>query len=178
MEVPAHYSVGQLLGRGSYGVVYMGIHKTSRERVALKRLENDEPFAATAETEIKALSKLYHPNIVKLLGFETDSKYLWIVTELCDLRDLEHYLLHHEPTWKQKLKIMYDCATGLDFMHSKKVVHRDLTLKNIVMKRNGTEIVCKISDFGMAKIAHDSSNLRNIRLKTKIGAISFWAPGN
>lgn len=170
-----------LLGKGAYGKVFKGKSKYFEdETVAIKRIDNDKresvaPFFTSAKREAEIVSVLAgHKNIVKLLDIYQDENHIWLVYEFCDLGDLKKYLESgHTPTIQQKVKIMQECAAGVNYMHTRvpPIVHRDIKLENILLKRTGSEIVVKIADFGFARSFND-----NQMLYSDVGTLMYRAP--
>lgn len=98
------------------------------------------------EFEISVM--LHHPNIIQVIGKEVDSVVgPCIVMEYVDGRNLNEYL-QEGGKLKHARKIILQILKGLDYMHSKQVVHRDLKPDNIIITRRGDNV--KIIDFGLA----------------------------
>ena len=109
------------------------------------------------ETEIELLSKMNHKNIVKYYGIFKKGNNLNIVLEYCCkgslydlLNDFEHL---EENTIKKYLSQILD---GLEYLHYHNIIHRDIKCANILVDKNG---VCKLTDFGGAKIIKEEMNL-------------------
>jgi len=141
------------LGEGTYGVVYKCENQETHEFVAIKniRLESEEEgVPCTAIREISLLKELEHPNIVRLVEVVHNIDRLTLVFEFCEQGDLKQYLDAHFgiiPT--QKIKwFLYQLLKGVEFCHSKKVLHRDLKPQNLLLSKDGT---LKLADFGLAR---------------------------
>eukprot|EP00002_Diphylleia_rotans_P021589 TRINITY_DN419_c1_g2_i5.p1 TRINITY_DN419_c1_g2~~TRINITY_DN419_c1_g2_i5.p1 ORF type:complete len:313 (-),score=64.87 TRINITY_DN419_c1_g2_i5:378-1316(-) len=166
----AHYSdyeVLENLGVGAYGHVYRAIHIATNEIVALKKfkMQNEtEGFPICAIREIMLLSKLDHPNIVKLKEVVTSPP-----TEhnrlLGDVYLVFEYLEHNLGSLIEERKVrsfsyaqvkgyMKQILTGIFFCHSSKVLHRDIKPTNILLNRRGE---VKIADFGLSRSYHDAN---------------------
>ncbi|XP_017977968.1 PREDICTED: probable serine/threonine-protein kinase Cx32, chloroplastic [Theobroma cacao] len=154
-----------LLGEGGFGRVYKGWvdEKTltpskvgSGMIVAIKKL-NHESMQGFEEwqSEVNFLGRLYHPNLVKLLGYCWEDKELLLVYEFLQKGSLENHLFRRNPaieplSWELRLKIAIGAARGLAFLHtSEKVIYRDFKASNILLDGNYN---AKISDFGLAKL--------------------------
>merc|ERR1719477_371351 len=131
----------QWLGSGAQGAVFMG--KYMGEQVAVKKVK--EEF----ETDIKHLSKLNHPNIVKFRGVCTQSPVYCIVMEYCPYGPLFNLLREGKEIPPKKLvDWTKQLATGMNYLHQNKIIHRDLKSPNILIGRND---IIKISDFGTSR---------------------------
>jgi hypothetical protein len=122
-----------LLGRGGFGRVYMGVLPKSKARVAVKRVSHEsrqgiKEFVA----EIVSLGRLRHRSVVQLLGYCRRRGELLLVYDYMPNGSLDRYLHDHDKPaldWDQRFKIIKDVASGLLYLHEdweKVVVHRDI----------------------------------------------------
>lgn len=140
------------VGEGTYGVVYKAREKSSGDIVALKKIRlevEDEGVPSTALREISLLKELNHPNIVKLKDVEHQDGRLYLVFEWLD-KDLKKYMDAVPGPMDMKLvkSYLYQLLKGMDFCHSRGIMHRDLKPQNLLVDRNG---VLKLADFGLAR---------------------------
>lgn len=140
----------EIVGQGSYGTVYKG--KWRGTYVAVKHIDN-EAERKTFITEIRQMSRVSHPNIVKLYGACTKNP-VCLVMEYAEGGSL-YKVLHTspEPTYNAGHAISWvlQCAEGVDYLHNMKpkaLIHRDLKPPNLLLERNGR--LLKICDFGTA----------------------------
>ncbi|XP_048139881.1 receptor-like cytoplasmic kinase 176 isoform X2 [Rhodamnia argentea] len=154
-----------VLGEGGFGCVFKGwideqTFTAARPGtglvIAVKRL-NQEGFQGHKEwlAEINYLGQLYHPNLVKLIGFCFEDEHRLLVYEFMPRGSLEHHLFrrssyHHPLSWKLRIKVALGAAKGLAFLHGDKVkvIYRDFKTSNILLDAN---FDAKLSDFGLAK---------------------------
>ena len=123
-----------VIGRGAFGVVWKG--KFAGGPVAIKEVVttmNEEKILK----EITLLSKINHPNCVRLMGFykevNNDSK-LFIVTEFIQGGDLRTVLKSNgDLPWKYRIQLAINICSGMAHLHAKNVVHRDLKSHNILV---------------------------------------------
>eukprot|EP01095_Lingulamoeba_sp_RSL-Kostka_P010911 TRINITY_DN400_c0_g5_i1.p1 TRINITY_DN400_c0_g5~~TRINITY_DN400_c0_g5_i1.p1 ORF type:complete len:306 (+),score=103.14 TRINITY_DN400_c0_g5_i1:94-1011(+) len=147
------YSKIDLLGEGTYGIVYKAKNKETNEIVALKRIRlesEDEGVPCTAIREISLLKELSdHPNIVKLMDVIHTEKKLTLVFEYLD-QDLKQYLdeVRGEITVAKMKSFLHQLIEGIRFCHTKRVLHRDLKPQNLLINRRGE---LKLCDFGLAR---------------------------
>lgn len=136
------------LGSGAQGAVFMG--RINNERVAVKKVKEK------CETDIRHLRKLNHPNIVAFRGVCTQAPNCYcIVMEYCPFGQLYDLLKsgqevppHKVVDWSKQI------ASGMNYLHLHKIIHRDLKSPNVLITYND---VLKISDFGTSKQWNDRS---------------------
>ncbi|KAI6691880.1 hypothetical protein NL676_019590 [Syzygium grande] len=146
---------GRLLGRGTFGHVYLGFNSEGGQMCAIKevRIASDDQTLKESfkqlNQEINLLSQLRHPNIVRYygseLGEDTLSVYLEYVSGGSIHKLLQEYGAFEEPVIQNYTR---QITSGLAYLHGRNVVHRDIKGANILVDPNG-EI--KLADFGMAK---------------------------
>ncbi|KAL3838416.1 hypothetical protein ACJIZ3_023007 [Penstemon smallii] len=154
-----------VLGEGGFGCVFKGwidehTFKATKPGtgmvIAVKRL-NQEGFQGHKEwlTEINYLGQLYHPNLVKLIGYCLEDEHRLLVYEFMPRGSLENHLFrrtsHFQPiSWNLRMKVALGAAKGLAYLHSPeaKVIYRDFKSSNILLDANYN---AKLSDFGLAK---------------------------
>ncbi|XP_062096542.1 mitogen-activated protein kinase kinase kinase 3 [Humulus lupulus] len=155
---------GKLLGRGSFGHVYIGFNSEGGQMCAIKevRLVSDDHTSKESlkqlHQEINLLSQLSHQNIVRYYGSELVDDALSVYLEYVSGGSI-HKLLQDYGAFKEPVIQNYtrQILSGLAYLHGRNTVHRDIKGANILVDPNG-EI--KLADFGMAKhIANCSSML-------------------
>lgn len=150
---------GKLLGRGFFGEVFLVTHKESGEKMVLKELYRvDEEAQLNFLKEVAFLRSLNHTNIIQFIGVLYKDKKLHLLTEYISggtLRELIHDLT--KPLeWERRLNFAKDISSGMTYLHSMNIIHRDLNSQNCLVKDNGTVIV---ADFGLARIISSSRRL-------------------
>ena len=153
-----HYRVGEQLGRGGMGEVYVADDLSLDRKVALKFLPDaftgDPERMARFEREAKVLASLNHPNIAAIYGLEQAEGKRFIVLELVEGETLAQRLTKGPLPINEALGICRQIAEGLEAAHEKGVIHRDLKPAN-VMITDGDKV--KILDFGLAKALWDET---------------------
>lgn len=155
-EVRRRYVSGAKLGEGTYATVFAGHYRTDPKKlVAIKKMKLNAEFkdgiTPDALREIRFLSELSHPNIIKLHAvYSTKEQNLSLVLEHLPLGDLEGL-------WRSQF-ITYGSADikawanmlcqGIWFCHESFVLHRDIKGSNILIAADGT---LKLADFGLAR---------------------------
>lgn len=141
-----------VVGSGTYGKVFKGLNVYTKGLVALKRIRMEgerDGFPVTAVREIKLLQSLRHLNIVNLQEVMVEKNDCFMVFEYLS-HDLTG-LLHH-PNFKledaQKKHLAKQLFEGLDYLHERGVLHRDIKAANILVSNEG---ILKLADFGLAR---------------------------
>jgi Tol biopolymer transport system component/predicted Ser/Thr protein kinase len=153
-----HYRVGEQLGRGGMGEVYLADDLNLNRKVALKFLPDvftgDPERMARFEREAKLLASLNHPNIAAIYGLEQAEGKRFIVMELVEGETLAQRISKGPLPVEEALGVCRQIAEGLEAAHEKGVIHRDLKPAN-VMITEGDKV--KILDFGLAKALSDET---------------------
>lgn len=143
------------LGEGTYGSVYKVINSQTNTVYAIKvvkNFNNSEGVPTTSLREIILLKFLDHPNIVKLNDINMTSKHIELCLEYCQYDLLKFINLYKENkeiyTLHTIKNFLYQILTGVNYLHSKGVIHRDLKPGNIMINNN----TLKIGDFGLSRI--------------------------
>ncbi|WJX59892.1 putative serine/threonine-protein kinase pix13 [Trifolium repens] len=178
-----NFKADTLLGEGGFGKVYKGWldskNSSSGTTVAVKKL-NSEGYQGLEEwkSEIHFLGRLYHPNLVKLLGYCYEETELLLVYEYMQKGSLEHHLFGRgaavQPlSWDLRLKIAIGAASGLSFLHTsdREIIYRDFKASNILLDGAYN---AKISDFGLAKLGPSAS--QSHLSTTVMGTPGYAAP--
>lgn len=172
------YVLGATLGEGEFGKVKLGWRKDGQQpsQAAIKLIRRDSvPHGSEKESkihrEINALKRLRHPNIVRLVEVLQNEKYIGIVLEYASGGELFDYILEHRYLKEgMACRLFAQLVSGVDYMHSKGLVHRDLKLENLLLDKHKNII---ISDFGFVNSFHSSSN---DMMRTSCGSPCYAAP--
>ncbi|SAM07244.1 hypothetical protein [Absidia glauca] len=154
---------GSLIGRGTFGDVYLGLNPFSGELMAVKQVELPVENSASVERkrsmvealrrEIALLQELQHENIVQYLGSQSDNAHFSIFLEYVPGGSvaglLASYGAFQEPLVKSFVR---QILKGLTYLHGKDIVHRDIKGANVLVDNKGG---VKISDFGISKKVED-----------------------
>ncbi|CAL5034266.1 unnamed protein product [Urochloa decumbens] len=152
------------MGSGAFGTVFHG--KWKGTDVAIKRIKNScfmlpSPQADKLITEFwreaDIISKLHHPNILALYGVVTNGpgETLATVTEFMVNGSLKKVLLRKDKylDWRKRVMLAMDAAIGMEYLHSKDIVHFDLKCDNLLVNvKDPSRPICKVADFGLSKM--------------------------
>ncbi|KAL2920714.1 Mitogen-activated protein kinase kinase kinase YODA [Bienertia sinuspersici] len=151
----SRWKKGKLLGRGTFGHVYLGFNSETGEMCAMKEvtLFSDDPkskeSAKQLQQEISLLSRLRHPNIVQYYGSETVGDRLYIYLEYVSGGSIYKLLQEYGQLGELAIRsYTQQILSGLAYLHGKNTVHRDIKGANILVDPSGR---VKLADFGMAK---------------------------
>ncbi|OXU23422.1 hypothetical protein TSAR_006105 [Trichomalopsis sarcophagae] len=148
------YQVLNLLGKGGFASVYRAKCLRTRMEVAIKMIDKKLMQAAgmvgRVRQEVTIHSRLKHPTILELYTFFEDSNYVYLVLELCHNGELQRYLKEHGTKGLPEQdagRIIQQVVQGLLYLHSHQILHRDMSLSNLLLTR---DMQVKIADFGLA----------------------------
>lgn len=163
------YRRTEAIGRGKFGVVYKGIHKQTKQVVAIKVLNLDtaDDEVAEVQQEIQFLAELKNvPNVTHYYGSFLNDTRLWIIMEYCAGGSLRTLL--KAGTFEDKYIgiILRELLVGLSTVHKLGFIHRDIKAANILITKDGSVQLC---DFGVA--AKITSNAIK---RTTIAGTPYW----
>jgi tetratricopeptide (TPR) repeat protein len=143
-ELQARFRIERELARGGVGVVYVAFDRSTKRRVALKRLGQDAPsqLAALFEREFYVLSSLRHPSIIEVYEYGIDQGTPFYTMELLEGMDLRELSPIDPPLACRYLR---DVASSLALLHARGLIHRDVSPRNVRTTPDGGS---KLIDFG------------------------------
>ena len=169
---------GDLIGEGAFGSVYQAMLRTGGI-IAVKQIEMEESNSKKAynsiRKEVRILRDLDHINIVKFIGTMLEGRVVHIFMELISGGSIETLLKTFGP-FEEDLFQNYtrQMMEGIEYIHSKNVVHRDIKGKNVMLMANG---VIKLIDFGCARqVIQQGSNSKEELLEKMYGTIHWMSP--
>jgi len=178
MVLDDRYLVEVLIGEGAMGRVYRAEQMNVGRPVAIKVLnaaasQNSE-IVTRFEAEAKIISRLRHPNTLKLLDFgHTPHGQLFIVIELLEGIALDEALAKGVLKPSRVLVIMRQILDALSEAHEQGIIHRDLKPANIMLESVGGNEVVKVVDFGIAKVVSGANVTATGRV---IGTPAYMSP--
>ena len=151
------YEIKQVLGKGKFGLVKLGVHRGSGRKVAIKIINKKLVSAIDVQqvkTEIDILKIAKHPNIIQLYDVFENENYIYIIMEYCAGGDLFSYIEKRgfRLPETRAAEIIHKLSTAVFFLHEYGVVHRDLKPENILMTDNSSTADIRLVDFGLGKI--------------------------
>lgn len=168
------YELGQPLGRGGMGVVYLARHRTLNRPVAYKVLKHlataDPESLERFRSEATMLAKLQHPNIVQVFDFGTFDGAPFLAMEYVAGGSLAQHLREARATPREAAVLVATVARAVGYAHTQGVIHRDLNPANILLTPDGQP---KVADFGLAR---DLGGKRLTRTGVVAGTPHYMAP--
>lgn len=179
------YQLGQVIGQGSFGKVYLAVNLESGQLMAVKQVElptagtikaqqNRQKMVDALMREIEVLKECQHPNIVQYLGTFNNGSFISVILEYVSggsvtslirkIGKFEESLVRH---------LVPQILLGLEYLHDKALIHRDIKGANILVTERGD---AKISDFGISKRNEYQFAYRfNSRMSVQ-GSVFWMAP--
>ncbi len=171
------------LGEGGMGTVYLAYHRPTARLLALKQMKDlkDRLLVKRFEREVRFMKDLIHANIVRCLDVGTDSKGVpFLVTEFVPGGDLETASATDRLPVEGAVSIVLDVLTGLEYLHARKIIHRDIKPQNILLgshpSASGPLFVPKIADFGLAVSYARAGGTRITKPGTGLGTLMYMPP--
>ena len=185
-DITQYYEIIKKIGEGGYGKIYKVKNKESGDIRAMKQiLKSKIPDIEKFQNEIKILSMVDHPNIVRLFEVIEDDRYFNLFQELCTGGEL---LSKVQKPLKEKeiAKIFKQIMSAIAYCHEKGIVHRDMKLENILFSTESEDSPIKIIDFGLSVLLgkkdvkeNEVTDLKKYgfkRMTTKVGTIYYMSP--
>jgi serine/threonine protein kinase len=168
VRIGARYQVESVLGRGGMATVYQVTDVVTQRSMALKQLAtSDDPsrrkeMAILFEREFQALAQLSHPRVIEVYDYGLDEGGLYYTMELLDGGDLRERC---PLPWREACVLLSGVCSSLALIHSRRLVHRDVSPANIRCTRDGE---AKLIDFGALAPMGTPSSI--------VGTAAFVAP--
>ena len=179
------YKVLDLLESGSFGKMYKAVNMLTKNLVAIKKTkkylnkteEYGEPTYINVKNQIEIQKKLSHPNIVKIYEVYDIREFYFIIDEYCKYGNLYDYFRFHFSE-KQICILIYQILSGILYLHENEIIHRDISLDNIMVDHIEKDIstsepyfFIKIINFSSAKAFNKDKNETQL-----IGSNYYIAP--
>ena len=166
-----NYDIIQKIGKGAFSTVHLSINKSSKKRVAIKKIEVENIFnlKKNIKRELELHKKINHSNIIKLYQviYNTRENIIYMILEYCKYGDLSKFQKKRPMKEKYIQKYMSQMSYGIEYLYRNNIMHRDLKPQNLLINE---VLNLKIGDFGLAK--ENTFNLKN----TYCGSPMYMAP--
>jgi serine/threonine protein kinase len=167
------FEILSICGKGGFATVYKAQHRETSEFYALKAVKKQEVIHKNQFESVRREKEILHscnsPFLVDLkCAFQT-TEYLFFVMPYIEGGDLSVFLRKRGTFWENEVKFFTaQIILALDFLHGKGIIYQDLKPGNVLL---GTDGYIKLTDFGAAKLKHQTKNYR-----TFVGTIDYIAP--
>ncbi|GAA5929887.1 uncharacterized protein JCM15063_004655 [Sporobolomyces koalae] len=171
------YTLGRVIGQGTFGKVRLGVHRLTGTRVAIKQVSKSLPSTSSDPTsplslltrEIHHHRRLRHPHVLSLYELIATESSIYLVSELCPGGELFDYLVEKGRLESAETREIFgQIVLGIAYLHDERVVHRDLKLENILLDERCR---VKIADLGFGR-EFDKGKW----LETWVGTLGYCAP--
>ncbi|KAI8639384.1 kinase-like domain-containing protein [Parasitella parasitica] len=178
------YTMGKVLGTGSFAVVYKAEHKPTKKVVAIKSIKPKLILNSNTmhyvETEIEIMRTICHPHLLNCNDYIKSEAYVYLIMDYCSMGDLNGYIKHtHKGQGLPEDTILHfldQLASGLKYLHDQNLIHRDIKPKNIFLVPPSATSASKVpdvklGDFGFAKMLPKTSLAMSV-----LGSPIYMAP--
>ena len=175
-EALPSYEIGEVLGRGGWGVVFGGLHRHLNRKVAVKQLPAtsaaDPAVRRRFASEARVLAVLDHPHVVPVYDYLERDDLCLLVMEQLPGGTLRARADEEGFTAPSAVAVALACAAGLTAAHDRGVLHRDIKPENMLYTSSG---VVKVTDFGIAKVSGGAETAVT-RVGDVLGTAAYIAP--
>jgi serine/threonine protein kinase len=149
-EQVGRYRLLHLLGAGGMGVVFAAQDTVLDRKVALKVVPegHDRKSRRRLLREARAMARLDHPNVVRILGVGESGRNVFIAMELIDGMTLSRWMTAEARSWREILRVLLEAGRGLEAAHAAGIMHLDFKPDNVMIATDGRVYVL---DFGLAR---------------------------
>eukprot|EP01133_Synstelium_polycarpum_P016846 gene16846-20030_t len=175
MDIESIYEFKNELGRGAFSIVYLGVHKSTGSKFAIKVINKNDlgkDYEKNLRMEVDILKRVSHPSIIALKElFDTPNK-LYLVMELVTGGELFDKIVEKGSYSEADAStLVQKIVSAVGYLHSIDIVHRDLKPENLLLKSASSDLDVAIADFGLSKIIGQQA-----MMQTACGTPSYVAP--
>src|SRR5690606_8461845 len=174
-----HYEVGEEIGRGGMGIVYLARDTRLKRQAAVKLLPPELAFRSEIRTrflrEAETAAQLSHPNIVPIYSVDEREGLVYFIMGYIDGGNLAARLQERGSLESERARqILCEVSEALAYAHARGVVHRDIKPDNILLCADDGRAV--VTDFGIARAITDGADSRLTATGMAIGTPTYMSP--
>lgn len=171
------YEVTELIGQGGMGVILRGFDESLDRQVAIKlllrRLANSSTARRRFTREARAVAVISHPNVLTIHAVEEQHGQPFLVMEFVNGGSLHDRIRKNAPLpLDDMLQLGFQIASGLAAAHQQGIIHRDIKPANVMLESQVDRV--KITDFGLARVAMENSDLTS--QGNQLGTPAYMSP--
>ena len=175
------YHIVDTIGSGAYGVVVSAYDSTTGEKVAIKKIEKafeHATFTKRTLRELKVMRLLSHDNIIRIRSIQLplssdDLEEIYLISELMET-DLSSIIKSSQPLSDEHCQFfLYQLLRGMKYLHTAKILHRDLKPRNLLVNSNCD---LKICDFGLARPNFPELRVKSSKMTDYVATRWYRAP--
>mmetsp|Transcript_8640 Transcript_8640/g.17507 ORF Transcript_8640/g.17507 Transcript_8640/m.17507 type:complete len:400 (+) Transcript_8640:2123-3322(+) len=178
-DVLDFYELGDLLGEGGFAKVVRGKDRETGETFAVKiiaKQSSDEEEMDFLARELNIMKRVRHPNVIRTYDIFDSKKSLHIVLEFMEAGTLHEIFQKKRPfSEEQAQSVLREIMQGVEYLHGRNIVHRDLKLKNILCRSLSFPLGCKLADFGLSNFV-GARTMSKVILQSQVGSPHYVAP--
>ena len=174
-ELPysSNYNILKLVGQGQFGRVFCAVHRQNGKLLALKEFAHQRFSTKIFLRELHFLAILQHPNVITFHGLEHTPTGRFLVMDYCEGGTLRNLMqLNEQLSLVYGLKFIADILSGLEYAHSRGIVHCDIKPENVLLSLDASGWIARLSDFGIARIYNELSSQKHMCT----GSPAYMAP--
>ena len=174
-DILRDYTVVGLIGKGAFSQVLKVIENKTGQCYAMKVVNRRDFFPNSVEMDVlRKLSSPSHPNLISLHNFLETSGQVYMLTDLAEGGDLFEWLLNHGKFQEHNVRrFTIQVLHGVQHLHEHAVLHRDIKLENVFVKRRSWDTELMLGDFGLAYVF---SHGAEAAVRGACGTLEYQAP--
>ena len=166
------------LGGGTFGTVYLGRHRRTRDKVAIKYIAppipNRERYLRYMQNELDSLNSIDDENVVDLIHYKRIGDCMYLILEHCEC-NLQEFACENNVFQELKFHFIQGIAKGLNCLHNHRIIHRDIKPENVLVKEAHGTRIAKLTDLGLSRLVPEGGTT-SFTATPGIGTRGWMAP--